>query len=150
MKIGFYYIFIILSFGCMNSHAQDLNSHQWENRIIIVKTTDIASEKYQQQIKIIHGSMEGMIERRIVLYGIIKEHFTFINYKSCTLDNAGKVHGKLAKMLNNNAAFEVILIGLDSGIKLRQTEILTQKQLFDKVDSMPMRSNEIRRKQKKN
>ncbi|MGH1384611.1 DUF4174 domain-containing protein [Kordia sp.] len=150
MKIGFYYIFIILSFGCMNSHAQDLNSHQWENRIIIVKTTDIASEKFQAQLNEFKNVANEMIERKFVFYMIVGDDFTFINYKDLTLNNVGKIYGKLAKILNDKYDFEIILIGLDGGIKLKQVEVITYKKLFDKVDSMPMRSNEIRRKQKKN
>lgn len=41
--------------------------------------------------------------------------------------------------------FEVILIGLDGGVKLRQTEALETKKLFDLINSVPMRQAEMRK-----
>ena len=41
--------------------------------------------------------------------------------------------------------FRVILIGLDGGEKLEQTEVLSAEKLFNTIDSMPMRQAEIRK-----
>ena len=42
-----------------------------------------------------------------------------------------------------DTAFEVILIGLDGGEKLRQTKVLETDKLFAIIDGMPMRRSEI-------
>lgn len=139
-----------MSLSFVNMNAQDLETHRWENRVIIVKTTDPFSVKFQTQLKEFKGVAKEMMERKFVLYTIFLNDYVLINYENLTMNSNGIVSKKLAKILNNKESFEIILIGLDGAIKLRQTEILTKKQLFDKVDSMPMRSNEIRRKQKKN
>lgn len=133
---------------CQNMLAQDLKNHRWEDRILIVKTTYPESKQLQGQRYQIKNAIDGMIERKFVLYTIIKEDFTFTNYKDPTQNHTGKLHGKLAKIVNDNKEFEVILIGLDGGVKLRQTTVLTKTKLFNKVDSMPMRSSELRRKKK--
>ncbi|MBD0405038.1 DUF4174 domain-containing protein [Flammeovirga sp. EKP202] len=39
--------------------------------------------------------------------------------------------------------FEVILIGLDGSIKLKQADIMTHKDLYQLIDSMPMRKKEL-------
>ena len=44
----------------------------------------------------------------------------------------------------SSVPFSIILIGLDGGIKLRQQELLTAKELFRIIDSMPMRKAEMR------
>ncbi|WP_345165985.1 DUF4174 domain-containing protein [Algibacter aquimarinus] len=38
---------------------------------------------------------------------------------------------------------ELLLIGLDGGIKLRQSKMLYCKDLFSVIDVMPMRKSEI-------
>jgi hypothetical protein len=43
----------------------------------------------------------------------------------------------------NNSPFTVILIGKDNGEKLRSHQPVTLKKLFDLIDSMPMRQNEM-------
>jgi hypothetical protein len=57
----------------------------------------------------------------------------------------GKLPEKGIKpMLNANEAFEIILIGLDGGIKLRKNDIVSREELFSIIDAMPMRRNEMR------
>ena len=47
----------------------------------------------------------------------------------------------------SDSGFEILLLGLDGGVKLRQDELLTVKKLYAKIDAMPMRQREIESKQ---
>ena len=40
---------------------------------------------------------------------------------------------------------EIILIGLDGGVKLHQTKLLNLEKLFTLIDGMPMRKAEIKK-----
>ena len=51
----------------------------------------------------------------------------------------------LFEKYSENGQFEVILIGLDGGVKLRKSELLSSEELFTVIDGMPMRRAEIRR-----
>ena len=48
-----------------------------------------------------------------------------------------------------DADFEVILIGLDGGVKLRDTKLVSTETLFALIDGMPMRKAELRRQGEK-
>ncbi len=145
---------VLIMIGCfsfMNSNGQNLQKHKWENRILIVKTSDIKSKKYQEQLKEFRNSIEEMIDRKFLLYQIIGNDFVLIDYKNSELNNSGKISGKsIEKILNEKENFEVILIGLDGEIKLQQTEILIKEDLYKIIDSMPMRRDELRRNRTKN
>lgn len=143
-------LLLISCFSITNMNAQDLKIHKWENRVLIIKTSSVASEKYKNQLKEFSDASAALKDRRFVIYTIVGEDFTFTNYKNSTLNSTGKLSGKLAKFLNVKEDFEIILIGLDSGTKLKQTQLLTKEKLFGLVDSMPMRSNELRRNKTKN
>jgi hypothetical protein len=131
----------------MNLNAQDLKNHRWEDRILIIKTLDAKNEQFLAQLAEFKNANEEMKERRFVLYTILGDVYTQINYKKPKqLYTTDKISGRLANILDDNQLFEVILIGLDGGIKLRQTQVLTKKELFGTVDSMPMRRSELRKK----
>ena len=42
-----------------------------------------------------------------------------------------------------DSGFEVVLLGLDGGIKLQQGELLQLERLYAIIDAMPMRRREI-------
>lgn len=129
----------------MNTYGQDLEKHKWTNRVLIVKTVDAESNKYQEQIKEFTNSPEELIDRKLILYKIVNNDFTLTNYKNSAFNSSGKISGKLAKnILDAKEIFEVILIGLDGGIKIQQTKILTKEHLFNTIDAMPMRQNEMK------
>ena len=142
-------MFLIILGGAsfVNVNAQNLEKHTWKNRILIVKTSDSASEIYQEQIKEFKNAADELKDRKFVLYKITGDDFELINFANDELNDAGKIAGKpLEMILNDKENFEVILIGLDGGIKLRQTEVLTKEALFNIVDAMPMRRNELNKK----
>ena len=144
-------LIIIWGLSFMNLNGQDLQKHTWENRILIVKTSDIQSKKYQEQLKEFENSNEEMIDRKFLLYQVTGNDFVMIDYKNSKVNNSGKMSEKfINKIFNEKENFEVILIGLDGGIKLQQTQILTKKELYKIVDSMAMRSDELRSNRKKN
>ena len=138
---------ILIMIGCssfMNLNGQNLKKHKWRNRVLIVKTSDIKSKKYQEQLNEFKNSIEELIDRKFILYQITGDDFVLLDYKNNELNNSGKISRKLTDtILNEKENFEVILIGLDGGIKLQQTEILMKEDLFNITDSMTMRRNEL-------
>ena len=145
---------ILILIGCtslMTLNGQDLKKHQWENRIVIVKASDIKSTKQEEQLKEFRNSFDELMDRKILVYKITGNDFVLIDYKNSALTTSGKTSKKLSDtILNKNENFEVILIGLDGGIKLQQTEIVLKEDLFNIIDSMPMRRNESIRTKTKN
>lgn len=142
-------LFLIMM-GCasfVNLTAQNLEKYTWKNRILVIKTSDSASEIYQKQIKEFSNSADELKDRKFVLYKITGDDFELIDFTNPEMSDAGNIAGKpLEMILNDKENFEVILIGLDGGIKLWQTEILSKEDLFSTVDAMPMRRNELSNK----
>lgn len=145
------FLTLLMFSSIMNLTAQNLKSHQWKNRVIIVKTVDKNSKEFQEQRKAFRHSEDELMDRKIVLYEVIGDAIALVDLKSNILNTKGKRSKKLAdKLFNKKETFEVILIGLDGGVKLQQTEPLTKEALFGIIDSMPMRQSEIHRNKTKN
>ena len=127
------------------SNGQDLSDFKWKNRILIVKTLKSDSEKFNGQLNEFKNSNEGFNERKLVLFTMKKDDFSLIDFTTGESSYSGKVSESISKnILNQSSDFEIILIGLDGGIKLRQGEILLKEDLFRIIDAMPMRRNEMR------
>ena len=120
--------------------SQSLSEYQWENRLIIVFTESDTSEEFQNQIEILDEDQNGLKDRKLkVLHAVPGKHQTVLPNKSGWQDS------NLYEKKESKTDFEVILIGLDGGVKLRQTKPVETKQLFGLIDSMPMRQAEMRR-----
>ena len=122
--------------------AQELSSHKWKDRLLLILNTENSKSLHQEQIKILQDNIEGLEERKLVIYSVMPDQFkkgigSESWMKSARLNDRYRQEGK---------EFEVILIGLDGGVKLRQSEILSIEKLFATIDAMPMRRNEIRNK----
>lgn len=124
----------------MNLNAQDLFKHQWKDRLILI-VAEQKNEKFQQQLTELQKHPQGLNERKLVIYQILPEKYT-----TGIEEENWKISSDLYstyKALKSD--FRVILIGLDGGEKLKQTEVLSAEKLFNTIDSMPMRQSEIRR-----
>ncbi|WP_298495593.1 DUF4174 domain-containing protein [uncultured Algibacter sp.] len=136
-------LFIIISIISTNKGmSQNITAHQWENRVLLVLTDNADTCTFQNQIKELQENENGLKDRKLIVYQIKEDTFS-IGLKNEKWQNSSKLY-KTYK--STNSPFEVVLIGLDGGIKLRQNYILTCKKLFKTIDVMPMRKSELKRK----
>jgi len=127
-------LFLILIVTAMTLHAQDLQKHQWQHRILIVHTTDADSEKFVDQLQAFNGQEKGLIERKLILYKIIGNQLELLDFKnSRPLDSGTISENFIYKYLQNTNDFKIILLGLDGGIKLQQESILSIDTLFNTI-----------------
>lgn len=132
-----------------NVIGQNLNEHKWKHRILIIQASEEFSDKYQDQLKEFNNLHNELKERKLVIYTIIGDKYKVTNYHNKKSNNSWEVANEFfGDLLDKNYAFRVILIGLDGGIKLEKTTVLTRKALFNIIDSMPMRMNELRKNRK--
>jgi len=124
----------------MSLNAQDLSKHQWKDRLVLIIAKE-KNEKFQQQVTKLQKHQQGLKERKLVVYQILPEKYS-TGFEEENWKNAPELYGKYKDEISD---FRVILIGLDGGEKLEQTEILSVEKLFNTIDSMPMRQAEMRR-----
>jgi hypothetical protein len=132
-----------------NVIGQNLNEHKWKHRVLIIQASDELSDKYRDQLKEFNNVDKELKERKLIIYTIVKDKYKVTNYHNDITDNSWEVANEFfGDLLDKNYGFRVILIGLDGGIKLDKTTVLRRKELFNIIDSMPMRMNELRNNRK--
>jgi len=126
------------------TQAQDLKSHQWENRIILMVSHSEESKEYQAQIAQFSKLPRELKERKMLIYQVLPEQYRIMNYQINAKENKWVSSPVLfTKFANKKEDFKVILIGLDGGVKLEASRLVTASELFETIDSMPMRRAEL-------
>jgi hypothetical protein len=136
------FLFIAITLIAFSSKSQQLEKHRWEKRLVLILTNDGNDTKIQDQLKEFRANEFGMKERKLLVYQITPDEY-----------KEGMEEGKWKKTKTvyeqykmKDAQPEILLLGLDGGVKLRVAEFLSCKKLFAAIDVMPMRRQEINRK----
>lgn len=123
--------------------AQDLSQHEWKDRLLLVLTTENSKELYKEQMDLFKDNIAGLEERKLVIYSVMPEKYK----KGIQAEKWVESTRLNDRYREGGREFEVILLGLDGRVKLRQSEILSIEKLFRTIDAMPMRRNELRNKE---
>lgn len=130
-----YYILLFFT-GCL--FAQDLEQHQWKDRVIIISADQNSKQYLEQQIAIFKNDVSGLRERKLVVYSCEDHDCLYDNFLDPLSRSSFK--GKPAN------GFQLQLIGLDGGLKYSFKEIISLEKLFAIIDGMPMRERAIKKK----
>jgi hypothetical protein len=135
-------LFFVALFSALSGSAQDLSKHKWENRLILILTDDENNSTFQSQIAEFRKDLTGLKERKLIIYQVMPgEYKTGLDGEN--KKKSGRLYNDYKK---TDAAFEVVLLGLDGGVKLQQNELLQLEKLYATIDVMPMRRREMERK----
>lgn len=124
--------------------AQQLDTHRWQDRLVLVYTADPSAELYRKQVDLLKKDREGLEDRKLVIYHFTPEEVK----KGLSSGEWEKRNGSAAKFFETQGNFEVLLLGLDGRVKLRLGSLLTREKLYSTIDAMPMRQSELRNRGK--
>ena len=139
------YILILLIVVPFTSElrSQDIAKHRWQNRLIMVIVKDYNNETFIEQLSVLNTCKAGLLERKLLIYQILPDKYKVsATYGNEVSWNSGNL--LFEQFRSSDASFEIILVGLDGGIKLRKQDLLDCKELWAVIDNMPMRQAEIR------
>ena len=134
---------IILLVSHISAQDNIMVEHKWQKRIICIVADNATDSLYKYQIAELTEDVKGLEERKLMIYDIHKDKYRILFPKESASQWAYS-NDIYQKYTESEASFNLLLIGLDGGIKLRQQDFLTTKELFRIIDSMPMRRAEIR------
>jgi len=126
-------------------NGQNVDKYKWKNRILIVKTSNENDSKYKEQLKEFNKSISELEERKLILFQIVGDKYKTTDYEMLELNNSWedlKIRNNY--IIDDTDDFEVVLIGLDGGVKLKKREVLKKEELYNLIDRMPMRLEELR------
>ncbi len=129
-----YLFLVVTSLG-----AQEIKEYRWKNRLVILAADTKENEHLKKQISNLEADPEGLNIRKIIVISLIpgmqKTGITKSNYQEIQKGNSS--------FLSTEDPFSFYLIGLDGGIKYRSNTVVENETLFNLIDVMPMRRQEI-------
>lgn len=129
-----FYTLIVL-FGIMNI-PQQYN----DRRVIVITATENNSE-VKNQIESLKKNEKELLERRLAIFTQINGE---LNPVFNTSEQSEKFLKKNSKNYKEASTPKIHLIGLDKSIKETFTSFVKPQQIFEIVDTMPLRQAEIR------
>jgi hypothetical protein len=121
----------------------DLNQFQWKNRLLFIFAPDKGDAFFQVLQSEISTHPYEISERDLVVFKIFENGPSYQEDIQIDHRTAAAIRTKFAAPLGN---FTCILVGKDGGVKLRQNSQVKLEQVFDLIDAMPMRREEMRQK----
>ena len=144
MKLLFLWIFALHACTAIATtkvmYQGSLTDFKWQNRVIIIQ---INSKKELSQLQDeIHYHSSDFNARKLLMLISINDK-TWILDATTAQTVSPQLNHQVLKTINQNLD-NVLLIGLDGGIKNRYTaKTFSLEQVFNDIDLMPMRSREI-------
>lgn len=126
-------------FNC-KVNGQPISSHKWKDRVLIILTDEERVDRLHRQVNILQTDQEGLKDRKLVIYSVKGDAYR----KGINSDQWVNGSNFFEAFKDSELNFKVILIGLDGGIKINQSEVLSLDELFNTIDAMPMRRSELR------
>ena len=109
----------------------DLRNFEWKNRVLVIGGSE---SKFQNQFDYLKVNKNEFTDRDMVVILINKDGSKISYYASTS---------SIRKRFNFED-FRLLLIGKDGGVKYRTNEPVKINKIFELIDKMPMRVQEIK------
>ena len=130
-------------FGGQEALSMDLNQFQWKNRLLFIFAPEEGDSIFQALQSEILTLPDGISERDLVVFKILETGPSYMETTRIDPQTAAAIRTKFAAPLGQ---FTCILVGKDGGTKLKRHSPVKIKEVFDLIDAMPMRREEMRKK----
>jgi len=134
----------VLAAGASTVAADTLESLKWEKRPILLFAKSRSFAQLGKQLDLLRDYRPDLQERDIVVLSTTgnQETSAAIGYVSIDRGTARLLRRRFEPDMKG---LTVILIGKDGGEKGRWTSVVEPQEIFDLIDSMPMREQEVKK-----
>lgn len=131
----------LILFAISASAQQDLSKFKWRNRILLFSAPSLSHEAFKNQWDTFKNQSKKLEDRNLLLFALVKGRIYDKNLKAVSNYDVAA----LRKKYNMPASFEgLVLIGKDGGTKNKRNYPVEPQFIFETIDKMPMRQQEMR------
>mgnify|MGYP003653586380 FL=1 len=113
--------------------AQQLSDYKWKNRVLVLSDSPTYTNEFKKALQLIKDSSNEIEQRDLIIFIYKKDHLYNLDDKEVLFKNNTIEHMK-----------GYLLIGKDGGVKSIQSYPLKLEEIFELIDSMPMRRAEMK------
>lgn len=112
----------------------------WQARPVVVFAADASDTRVSEQVALLTADAGAVEERDIVILEVWPDRVEMDSHPV-----AAAPADLYRRFRVEPGRFSVLLVGKDGGVKRRLDSVIAPGALFDQIDSMPMRRQEMRR-----
>ncbi|MEA5573084.1 DUF4174 domain-containing protein [Calothrix sp. UHCC 0171] len=124
----------------------NLSSQKWQNRVLLVFAPSVNNRTYQQQMQLFNQHQNGFTDRDLVLVQVLATDKSYANRQLIDKSSAANLRNRFGVDKEN---FRVILVGKDGGVKRSDATPVQATAIFEQIDAMPMRQQEMQQRGRK-
>lgn len=124
----------------------NLSSQKWKNRVLLVFAPSVDNHSYQQQMQLLQAHNGNFAERDLVLVQVLATDESYADRQPIDKSSAAKLRDRFGVEKEN---FRVILVGKDGGVKRSDATPVQATAIFEEIDAMPMRQQEMQERGRK-
>ena len=117
-----------------------MDAYRWTNRPLLVFAPSHEHPFFAAQQERLNGHAQALRERDVVVVEIAGDQVRVDGEPAQDL-HANKLRRRYVVDRNKAA---VLLVGKDGGLKVKKSDVFLAKELFETIDAMPMRLQEMR------
>lgn len=121
--------------------SMDLTQFQWKNRLLFLFAPDRGHPFYNHLHRQIVDQKSEVEDRDLLIFSVLLQGPSQMNTTAIDRQEADSIRDRF---MIPPQEFSLILIGKDGGIKLKRNDQVDLTEVFELIDSMPMRQNEMR------
>lgn len=142
-------IILALSLGIVLTAAPDpdadLTKYQWKNRVLLLFSPAESHNPYMAFDRILSKRLVEVRDRDLIVFRIFEKGTSRLGNQTLAPEIG---EGLRRRFKVKTDILTVVLIGKDGGVKLVREQKTDLQEIFDLIDSMPMRQQEMREKGK--
>ena len=121
--------------------AADLATYQWEKRLLLIFAPIRSDHRFMALDETLSDKRAELQDRDMLVFRIFESGTSYAARQKMSLENAESLRRRFKVP---SGEIHQILIGKDGGVKLTGDEKTTLQSVFDLIDTMPMRRQEMR------
>lgn len=114
--------------------------------MLIVFAPSVDNFNYQQQMQLFNQHKNDFTDRDLVLVQVLSKNKSYANGQPIDESSAANLRNLFGIDKEN---FQLILIGKDGGVKRQESKPVEAAAIFEQIDAMPMRQQEMQQRGKK-
>lgn len=120
----------------MGATGNPLKAFQWKARVLVISAPSKTDRQYLEQAQILHHDADGQKDRELEVIPLLGDG------EGMPFDVAA-LRDRLSLPADK---FEAVLVGKDGTVVLRRHGPIALGELFTRIDAMPMRRAELRKR----
>ena len=123
--------------------AADLTPYQWKNRLLLVFAPSPSDQRFAEFERSLMARSVDIQDRDLRVFRIFDTGPSYLDGQELPPEDAESLRRRFRQRA---VGIRLILIGKDGGVKLTGEERIALQAVFDLIDQMPMRRQEIKAK----